>query len=179
MESFCSSWLILHSNLVRDLKVSNLLMTDKGCVKIGKSFSLPQPNHCCGSHSQLSNSIISAPPFTPNTSSGLWTLTGYLTANSAKYHYRHRQVVDKKYKNRHLLHFESFVQYTQSVSAAFLILHSPVFSPILLSAADFGLARMYGIPQKPMTPRVVTLWWVSADTLSSVYKEREGLNPCS
>lgn len=71
LESSCGSWLILHSNLIRDLKVSNLLMTDKGCVKIGKSFSLPQPNHCCSSHSQLSNSIISAPPFTPNTSTGL------------------------------------------------------------------------------------------------------------
>lgn len=71
VESSCGSWLILHSNLIRDLKVSNLLMTDKGCVKIGKSFSLPQPNHCFGSHSQLSNSIISAPPFTLNTDSGL------------------------------------------------------------------------------------------------------------
>lgn len=68
-------WLILHSNLIRDLKVSNLLMTDKGCVKIGKSSSLPQHNHCCSSHSQLSNSIICAPPFTLNTSAGLWTLT--------------------------------------------------------------------------------------------------------
>lgn len=43
VESSCGSWLILHSNLIRDLKVSNLLMTDKGCVKIGKTFSLPQP----------------------------------------------------------------------------------------------------------------------------------------
>lgn len=24
--------------------------------------------------------------------------------------------------------------------------------------ADFGLARAYGIPLKPMTPKVVTLW---------------------
>lgn len=24
--------------------------------------------------------------------------------------------------------------------------------------ADFGLARAYGIPEKPMTPKVVTLW---------------------
>ncbi len=25
--------------------------------------------------------------------------------------------------------------------------------------ADFGLARLYGIPLKPMTPKVVTLWY--------------------
>lgn len=25
-------------------------------------------------------------------------------------------------------------------------------------AADFGLARTYGMPPKPMTPKVVTLW---------------------
>lgn len=24
--------------------------------------------------------------------------------------------------------------------------------------ADFGLARTYGMPPKPMTPKVVTLW---------------------
>lgn len=39
----------------------------------------------------------------------------------------------------------------------------------LLYSADFGLARMYGIPQQPMTPRVVTLWWVSAGLVSRVY----------
>lgn len=26
------------------------------------------------------------------------------------------------------------------------------------TAADFGLARAYGVPVKPMTPKVVTLW---------------------
>ena len=26
--------------------------------------------------------------------------------------------------------------------------------------ADFGLARKYGVPMKPMTPKVVTLWYV-------------------
>lgn len=29
---------------------------------------------------------------------------------------------------------------------------------ILILSADFGLARKYGLPQKPMTPTVVTLW---------------------
>uniref|UniRef100_A0A3Q4G351 Cyclin dependent kinase 10 n=1 Tax=Neolamprologus brichardi TaxID=32507 RepID=A0A3Q4G351_NEOBR len=31
--------------------------------------------------------------------------------------------------------------------------------------ADFGLARMYGIPQQPMTPRVVTLWYRAPELL--------------
>uniref|UniRef100_A0A3B5MTW7 Cyclin dependent kinase 10 n=1 Tax=Xiphophorus couchianus TaxID=32473 RepID=A0A3B5MTW7_9TELE len=31
--------------------------------------------------------------------------------------------------------------------------------------ADFGLARMYGIPQPPMTPRVVTLWYRAPELL--------------
>ncbi|KAG5839808.1 hypothetical protein ANANG_G00208920, partial [Anguilla anguilla] len=31
--------------------------------------------------------------------------------------------------------------------------------------ADFGLARVYGIPQKPMTPRVVTLWYRAPELL--------------
>jgi len=25
-------------------------------------------------------------------------------------------------------------------------------------SADFGLAKMYGVPLRPMTPKVVTLW---------------------
>ena len=29
---------------------------------------------------------------------------------------------------------------------------------LLMFAADFGLARKYEIPAKPMTPKVVTLW---------------------
>lgn len=28
----------------------------------------------------------------------------------------------------------------------------------LLKVADFGLARFFGTPSKPLTPRVVTLW---------------------
>lgn len=41
-------WFTVLSNLIiRDLKVSNLLMTDKGCVKIGESAaSLRQPRGC-------------------------------------------------------------------------------------------------------------------------------------
>ncbi|XP_018606988.1 cyclin-dependent kinase 10 isoform X3 [Scleropages formosus] len=31
--------------------------------------------------------------------------------------------------------------------------------------ADFGLARVYGIPLKPMTPRVVTLWYRAPELL--------------
>lgn len=31
--------------------------------------------------------------------------------------------------------------------------------------ADFGLARLYGVPLKPMTPKVVTLWYRSPELL--------------
>ncbi|XP_057693339.1 cyclin-dependent kinase 10 isoform X1 [Corythoichthys intestinalis] len=31
--------------------------------------------------------------------------------------------------------------------------------------ADFGLARKYGVPQQPMTPRVVTLWYRAPELL--------------
>ncbi|XP_037109578.1 cyclin-dependent kinase 10 isoform X2 [Syngnathus acus] len=31
--------------------------------------------------------------------------------------------------------------------------------------ADFGLARRYGVPQQPMTPRVVTLWYRAPELL--------------
>ncbi|XP_073688403.1 cyclin-dependent kinase 10 isoform X2 [Garra rufa] len=31
--------------------------------------------------------------------------------------------------------------------------------------ADFGLARVYGIPSQPMTPRVVTLWYRAPELL--------------
>lgn len=41
----------------------------------------------------------------------------------------------------------------------------------LLRTADFGLARMYGIPQQPMTPRVVTLWWVSTRPVGHIYRK--------
>ncbi|XP_039987854.1 cyclin-dependent kinase 10 [Xiphias gladius] len=40
------------------------------------------------------------------------------------------------------------------------------FVPLFpLYTADFGLARMYGIPQQAMTPRVVTLWYRSPELL--------------
>ena len=40
-----------------------------------------------------------------------------------------------------------------------------VYVCMCVSAADFGLAKMYGVPLRPMTPKVVTLWLVHvADT---------------
>lgn len=185
VESSCGSWLILHSNLFRDLKVSNLLMTDKGCVKIGKSFPLPQSNHSYGLHSQLSNSIISALLFTLNTNSGLWTLTDSHSKflhqlSNSKFsktlptRYQLVDIVNELIKIQEKTFISRYIICSMHPECLCCVcdFHSPVPPPlILLSSADFGLARMYGIPQKPMTPRVVTLWWVSADTLSSVYKE--------
>lgn len=77
----------LHHNFVvhRDLKVSNLLMTDKGCVKIGEYT------------------------------------THYFIINN----------------NHLLMHF----------------------------LADFGLARWFGVPLRPMTPHVVTLWYRAPELL--------------
>jgi len=34
-----------------------------------------------------------------------------------------------------------------------------------LKIADFGLARKYGLPLKPMTPNVVTLWYRAPELL--------------
>ncbi|XP_025776640.1 cyclin-dependent kinase 10-like [Puma concolor] len=34
-----------------------------------------------------------------------------------------------------------------------------------VKTADFGLARAYGIPVKPMTPKVVTLWYRAPELL--------------
>jgi len=31
-------------------------------------------------------------------------------------------------------------------------------SYVYVCLADFGLAKMYGVPLRPMTPKVVTLW---------------------
>lgn len=75
----------LHYNFIvhRDLKVSNLLMTDKGCVKIGINVT-------------------------------------YLC-------------------------FLAFQQ--------------------ILFIADFGLARWFGVPLRPMTPQVVTLWYRAPELL--------------
>lgn len=33
------------------------------------------------------------------------------------------------------------------------------------STADFGLARWFGIPARPMTPRVVTIWYRAPELL--------------
>jgi cyclin-dependent kinase 10 len=40
-----------------------------------------------------------------------------------------------------------------------------VFSPLPPAAADFGLAWAYGVPVKPMTPKVVTLWYRAPELL--------------
>ncbi|KAF0040813.1 hypothetical protein F2P81_006711 [Scophthalmus maximus] len=42
--------------------------------------------------------------------------------------------------------------------------------------ADFGLARMYGIPQQPMTPRVVTLWYRSPELLLGTKSQTTALD---
>ena len=34
-----------------------------------------------------------------------------------------------------------------------------------LKIADFGLARLYGYPLRPMTPKVVTLWYRAPELL--------------
>ena len=34
-----------------------------------------------------------------------------------------------------------------------------------MCTADFGLAKTYGVPLRPMTPKVVTLWY--ADVVDS------------
>ena len=35
----------------------------------------------------------------------------------------------------------------------------------ILKIADFGLARTHGLPEKNMTPRVVTLWYRAPELL--------------
>uniref|UniRef100_H2SBU8 Cyclin dependent kinase 10 n=1 Tax=Takifugu rubripes TaxID=31033 RepID=H2SBU8_TAKRU len=42
--------------------------------------------------------------------------------------------------------------------------------------ADFGLARMYGIPQQPMTPRVVTLWYRAPELLLGTKSQTTALD---
>ena len=37
--------------------------------------------------------------------------------------------------------------------------------PDLIKIADFGLARYYGLPVRPMTPQVVTLWYRAPELL--------------
>ncbi|XP_054475283.1 cyclin-dependent kinase 10 isoform X2 [Anoplopoma fimbria] len=44
--------------------------------------------------------------------------------------------------------------------------------------ADFGLARMYGIPQQPMTPRVVTLWYRAPEILLGTKTQTTALDMC-
>lgn len=42
--------------------------------------------------------------------------------------------------------------------------------------ADFGLARTYGVPQPPMTPRVVTLWYRAPEVLMGTKSQTTALD---
>ncbi|KAK4814436.1 hypothetical protein QYF61_018534 [Mycteria americana] len=99
----------LHENYIihRDLKVSNLLMTDKGCVKIGE------------------------PPKTAGPAPAVPVP-------------------------------EALPPLRDTVGARSLPASSSRLSSV---AADFGLARTYGMPPKPMTPKVVTLWYRAPELL--------------
>uniref|UniRef100_A0A8D3DF63 Cyclin dependent kinase 10 n=1 Tax=Scophthalmus maximus TaxID=52904 RepID=A0A8D3DF63_SCOMX len=50
------------------------------------------------------------------------------------------------------------------------------FSEAQVGQTDFGLARMYGIPQQPMTPRVVTLWYRSPELLLGTKSQTTALD---
>lgn len=90
--------------LHRDLKVSNLLMTDKGCVKIGEPLAAVM---CLAIRLLLQMCL---------------QLSLYSTS-------------------RQSMELSSFLSWI-----------------LFFLAADFGLARTYGMPPQPMTPKVVTLW---------------------
>uniref|UniRef100_A0A915Q6A4 Protein kinase domain-containing protein n=1 Tax=Setaria digitata TaxID=48799 RepID=A0A915Q6A4_9BILA len=45
-----------------------------------------------------------------------------------------------------------------------------------LKVADFGLARTFGVPSKPMTPRVVTLWYRSPELLFGAKEQGTGVD---
>lgn len=47
--------------------------------------------------------------------------------------------------------------------SAFLFTHVLIVTFIFL--ADFGLARWFGVPLRPMTPHVVTLWYRAPELL--------------
>ncbi|KAF4085699.1 hypothetical protein AMELA_G00097780 [Ameiurus melas] len=42
--------------------------------------------------------------------------------------------------------------------------------------ADFGLARVYGVPQQPMTPKVVTLWYRAPELLLGTKSQTTALD---
>ncbi|KAF5892697.1 cyclin-dependent kinase 10 isoform X2, partial [Clarias magur] len=42
--------------------------------------------------------------------------------------------------------------------------------------ADFGLARVYGVPQQPMTPKVVTLWYRAPELLLGTKNQSTALD---
>uniref|UniRef100_A0A8D2MR89 Dipeptidase 1 n=1 Tax=Zonotrichia albicollis TaxID=44394 RepID=A0A8D2MR89_ZONAL len=44
--------------------------------------------------------------------------------------------------------------------------------------ADFGLARTYGMPPKPMTPKVVTLWYRAPELLLGMTTQTTSIDMC-
>ncbi|XP_017917400.1 PREDICTED: cyclin-dependent kinase 10 isoform X1 [Capra hircus] len=48
-----------------------------------------------------------------------------------------------------------------------------------VKTADFGLARAYGIPVKPMTPKVVTLWYRAPELLLGTTTQTTSIDMCS
>ncbi|XP_036087090.1 cyclin-dependent kinase 10 isoform X3 [Rousettus aegyptiacus] len=48
-----------------------------------------------------------------------------------------------------------------------------------VKTADFGLARAYGIPVKPMTPKVVTLWYRAPELLLGTATQTTGIDMCA
>ncbi|KAM9756015.1 cyclin-dependent kinase 10 isoform 2-T2 [Dama dama] len=47
-----------------------------------------------------------------------------------------------------------------------------------VKTADFGLARAYGIPVKPMTPKVVTLWYRAPELLLGTTTQTTSIDMC-
>lgn len=62
------------------------------------------------------------------------------------------------------LQMKEFMQYIVVLLAIHESINgnTKVFTNIIFSmfSADFGLARKHSLPVRPMTPRVVTLWYV-------------------
>ncbi|XP_063468647.1 cyclin-dependent kinase 10 isoform X5 [Symphalangus syndactylus] len=47
-----------------------------------------------------------------------------------------------------------------------------------VKTADFGLARAYGVPVKPMTPKVVTLWYRAPELLLGTTTQTTSIDMC-
>ncbi|XP_046536171.1 cyclin-dependent kinase 10 isoform X5 [Equus quagga] len=48
-----------------------------------------------------------------------------------------------------------------------------------VKTADFGLARAYGVPVKPMTPKVVTLWYRAPELLLGTTTQTTSIDMCT